>query len=98
MNWQLLPQFTVTGLLAGGPLALTALGLVLIFKSTYIFNFAQGQLLLLGALVTWWFSVELGFPLWLAIILALALSALLGIIIERLALRPMTGQPLYPSS
>ncbi len=94
MNWQLLPQFTVTGLLAGGPLALTALGLVLIFKSTYIFNFAQGQLLLLGALVTWWFSVELGFPLWLAIILALALSALLGIIIERLALRPMTGQPL----
>lgn len=94
MNWQLLPQFTVTGLLAGGPLALTALGLVLIFKSTYIFNFAQGQLLLLGALVTWWFSVELGFPLWLAIILALALSALLGLFIERLALRPMTGQPL----
>jgi branched-chain amino acid transport system permease protein len=94
MNWQLLPQFTVTGLLAGGPLALTALGLVLIFKSTYIFNFAQGQLLLLGALVTWWFSVEVGFPLWLAIILALALSALLGLIIERLALRPMTGQPL----
>jgi branched-chain amino acid transport system permease protein len=73
---------------------LTALGLVLIFKSTYIFNFAQGQLLLLGALVTWWFSVELGFPLWLAIILALALSALLGLIIERVALRPMTGQPL----
>ncbi len=94
MNWQLLPQFTVTGLLAGGPLALTALGLVLIFKSTYIVNFAQGQLLLLGALVTWWFSVEVGFPLWLAIILALALSALLGLIIERLALRPMTGQPL----
>ena len=94
MNWQLLPQFTVTGLLAGGPLALTALGLVLIFKSTYIFNFAQGQLLLLGALVTWWFSVELGLPLWLAIILALALSALLGLVIERVALRPMTGQPL----
>ena len=94
MNWQLLPQFTVTGLLAGGPLALTALGLVLIFKSTYIFNFAQGQLLLLGALVTWWFAVELGLPLWLAIILALLLSALLGLLIERLALRPMTGQPL----
>ena len=94
MNWQLVPQFTVTGLLAGGPLALTALGLVLIFKSTYIFNFAQGQLLLLGALVTWWFSVEQGLPLWLAIIVALMISALLGLIIERLALRPMTGQPL----
>ena len=94
MNWQLLPQFAMTGLLAGGPLALTALGLVLIFKSTYIFNFAQGQLLLLGALFTWWFAVERGLPLWLAIILALLLSAVIGLLIERLALRPMTGQPL----
>ncbi len=94
MNWQLLPQFAVTGLLAGGPLALTALGLVLIFKSTYIFNFAQGHLLLLGALFTWWFAVEVGTPLWLAILLAVLLSALMGLLIERLALRPMTGQPL----
>jgi len=94
MNWQLLPQFAVTGLLAGGPLALTALGLVLVFKSTYIFNFAYGQMLLLGALFTWWFAVDRGLPLWLAVILALIMSALLGLVIERLALRPMTGQPL----
>lgn len=94
MNWQLVPQFAVTGLLAGGPLALTALGLVLIFKSTYIFNFAQGQLLLFGALITWWFAVDLGLPLWLAILLALVISALAGLLIERMALRPMTGQPL----
>jgi branched-chain amino acid transport system permease protein len=94
MNWQLVPQFAVTGLLAGGPLALTALGIVLIFKATYIFNFAHGQMLLLGALTTWWFAVELGLPLWLAIILALVLSAALGFIIERFTLRPMTGQPL----
>ncbi|HUW08136.1 MAG TPA: branched-chain amino acid ABC transporter permease [Anaerolineae bacterium] len=94
MNWQLVPQFTITGLLAGGPIALTALGLVLIFKSSYIFNFAQGQLLLMGALITWWLSVEQGLPLWMACLLAMALSALLGLVIERLALRPMTGQPL----
>jgi branched-chain amino acid transport system permease protein len=94
MNWQLLPQFTMTGLLMGGPLALTALGIVLIFKSTYIFNFAQGQMLLLGALITWWFSVELGLPLWASIVLAAVLSGILGLLIERLALRPMTGQPL----
>jgi branched-chain amino acid transport system permease protein len=94
VNWQLVPQFAISGLLAGGPIALTALGLVLIFKSSYIFNFAQGQLLLMGALITWWLSVELGLPLWLAVLLALALSALLGLVIERLALRPMTGQPL----
>ncbi|NOX63836.1 MAG: branched-chain amino acid ABC transporter permease [Chloroflexi bacterium] len=94
MNWQLVPQFAVSGLLAGGPIALMALGLVLIFKSSYIFNFAQGQLLLLGTLFTWWLAVEQGLPLWLAIALALAASALLGLVIERLALRPMTGQPL----
>lgn len=94
MNWQLLPQFAVTGILAGGPIALIALGLVLIFKSSYIFNFAQGQLLLLGALVTWWFSVEVGLNLWLSIFLAVIILALVGFAIERLALRPMTGQPL----
>jgi branched-chain amino acid transport system permease protein len=94
MNWQLVPQFAVTGLLAGGPIALMALGLVLIFKSSYIFNFAQGQLLLIGALLTWWFTVEIGLPLGLSILVALVLSALLGLLIERLALRPMTGQPL----
>jgi len=94
MNWQLLPQFVISGLLTGGPIALTALGLVLVFKSSYIFNFAHGQLLLLGALMTWWFAVERELPLWLAIVLALALSAVIGLAIERFTLRPMTGQPL----
>jgi branched-chain amino acid transport system permease protein len=94
MNWHLLPQMVATGLLAGGPLALMALGLVLIFKSSYIFNFAHGQLLLLGALITWWLAVPRGLPLWLAIVLALLAVAGLGLLIERLALRPMTGQPL----
>ena len=94
MNWQLVPQFAITGLLAGGPIALNALGLVLIFKSSYIFNFAQGQMLLIGTLLTWWLSVEIGLPLGVAALLALALSALLGLAIERMALRPMTGQPL----
>ena len=56
-----------------------ALGLVLIFKSSYIFNFAQGQLLLIGALMTWWLSIEAGLPLWISILLALAISALLGL-------------------
>lgn len=96
MNWHLLPQFAVTGLLSGGPIALIALGLVLIFKSSEIFNFAHGQMLLIGTLLTWWFSAEegLNLPVGVAIVLALLASVLLGLIIERLALRPMTGQPL----
>ncbi|VAW38041.1 hypothetical protein MNBD_CHLOROFLEXI01-2653, partial [hydrothermal vent metagenome] len=96
MNWQLLPQFAITGFLNGGPIALIALGIVLIFKSSEIFNFAQGQMLLIGTMATWWFWAEegLGLPLWVAIILAMVVSVLLGLLIERLALRPMTGQPL----
>ena len=97
MNWQLLPQFAFTGLLNGGPIALIALGIVLIFKSSEIFNFAHGQIVLIGAMVTWWFwspDAGAGLPLWLSIIAALILTILLGLLIERLALRPMTGQPL----
>jgi branched-chain amino acid transport system permease protein len=48
----------------------------------------------LGALLTWWFTVEQGLPLWAATILSLVLSAFLGLLVERLTLRPMTGQPL----
>jgi branched-chain amino acid transport system permease protein len=96
MNWQLLPQFAITGLLNGGPIALIALGIVLIFKSSEIFNFAHGQMLLIGAMATWWFNSPdgLGLPLWAAILAALAVSVLLGLLIERFTLRPMTGQPL----
>lgn len=94
MNWQLLPQFFMTGLLNGGSIALIALGIVLVYKSSEIFNFAHGQMVLIGAMSTWWFTSELGLPLWLAVICALGVSVLLGVLIERLALRPMTGQPL----
>ncbi len=96
MNWQLLPQFAITGLLNGGPIALMALGIVLVFKSSEVFNFAHGQMLLIGAMAAWWFASPegLGLPLWIAILAALAVSVLLGLAIERLTLRPMTGQPL----
>lgn len=109
MNWQLLPQFAITGLLNGGPIALLALGLVLIFKSSEVFNFSHGQMLLIGTMTTWWFSSAEGFgalmvrlgaseaqglPIGLAILMALLVSLLLGLFIERFTLRPMTGQPL----
>ena len=65
MNWHLLPQFAINGLLEGGPIALLALGIVLIYKSSEIFNFAHGQMLLVGAMTTWWFSSARGFGRWL---------------------------------
>lgn len=101
MNWPLVPQQLVTGVLNGGIIALIALGVVLIFKSSEVFNFSQGHLVMLGAYLTWWFAggTESGnelfnLPLWAAVILAIIASAFIGLLIERLALRPMTGQPL----
>lgn len=97
MNWQLLPQFAATGLLNGGPIALIALGIVLIYKSSEVFNFAHGQMLLIGAMTTWWFSspeLGLGWHWAPALLAALVVSVALGLLVERLALRPLTGQPL----
>ena len=101
MNWQLVPQQFVTGLLNGGIIAIIALGIVLIYRSSEVFNFSHGQLVMLGAFLTWWFAggEETGgeffnLPLWGAIPLAILVMAGLGLLIERLALRPMTGQPL----
>ena len=101
MNWPLVPQQVVTGILNGGIIGLIALGIVLIFKSSEVFNFAQGQLVMLGAFLTWAFAGGTGndffllnMPFWAAVILALVSMALVGMLIERLALRPMTGQPL----
>ncbi|MFQ5400254.1 MAG: branched-chain amino acid ABC transporter permease [Anaerolineae bacterium] len=101
MNWILVPQQIVNGILNGGTLALIALGIVLIFKSSEVFNFAHGHMVMLGAFLTWWFaggegdgSAPFDLPLWGAIIAAIIVAILLGFLIERLTLRPMTGQPL----
>jgi branched-chain amino acid transport system permease protein len=101
MNWVLVPQAIVTGILNGGVIGLIALGVVLIYKSSEIFNFAQGHLLMLGVFVTWWFAGgnETGgeifnLPLGFAVFAAFVVVAIIGFVIERGALRPMTGQPL----
>lgn len=101
MNWVLVPQAIVTGLLNGGVIGLIALGIVLIYKSSEVFNFSQGHLLMLGVFVTWWFaganengSELFNLPLGFAVLAAFVVVALVGFLIERVALRPMTGQPL----
>lgn len=101
MNWELLPQAIVTGILKGGVIGLIALGVVLIYKSSEVFNFAQGHLLMFGTYITWWFagahetgSELFNLPLGLAVLAAFGVAILIGFIIERLALRPMSGQPV----
>jgi branched-chain amino acid transport system permease protein len=83
---------TFNGLANGAVLALGALGFVLIFKATEVINFAQGQLLLIGAFVVYTAQVTWGLPWPLAIVSAMIVSALLGLVIERLVLRPLVGE------
>jgi branched-chain amino acid transport system permease protein len=81
----------VGGLLAGVMYSLVALGFVLIYKASRVFNFAQGSLLLFAALafVT---LTEHGVNLWLAGLITLALLILIALAIERAVLRPLTGR------
>lgn len=87
-------QLTVTGLSNGAILALAALGLVLIYKSSSVINFAQGQFLLIGAYVVWALTVEAGLHWAFAVLGAVLVAIALGIVVERLILRPLVGQPI----
>jgi branched-chain amino acid transport system permease protein len=80
------------GLLAGVMYALVALGFVLIYKASGVFNFAQGAMVFFAAL-TFVSLVERGWNMWLALVVTLAVMVLLGIATERLVLRPMVNQP-----
>lgn len=83
----------VTGLATGGVFALVALGFVLIYKASDVINFAQGDLLMVGAYVGWALSTA-GLPFPVAFLLTLIIAALIGLLIERIVLRPMIGEPI----
>jgi branched-chain amino acid transport system permease protein len=80
------------GLLAGVMYALVALGFVLIYKASGVFNFAQGAMVFFAAL-TFVSLVERGWYMWLALAVTLAVMVLLGIVTERVVLRPLVNQP-----
>ena len=88
-------QLCFAGLALGARYALVALGFVIIYRATGVINFAQGGLLAVGAYLTYAFANDAGLPFFLAVVLALAFSALLGAAIERTMLRPMVGQPVF---
>jgi branched-chain amino acid transport system permease protein len=76
--------------MAGVLYSLVALGFVLIFKASGVFNFAQGAMVLFAALAVARLSERM--PLWVAIVLAVAIMIALAMIIERLVLRPLVNQ------
>jgi branched-chain amino acid transport system permease protein len=85
-------NLTVYGLSEGAILALAALGFVLIYKATSVINFAQGEFLLVGGYTVYAAFVVFRLPLVLAVVVGLAFAIVLGLLIERLVLRPMVGE------
>jgi branched-chain amino acid transport system permease protein len=76
------------GLSAGATYAVIAVALVLIYKATTLINFAQGELAMLGSFLAYILAIEQGMPIYLAIVLAMLLSAVLAAGIERVLIRP----------
>jgi len=85
-------EVLIGGLLAGVMYSLVALGFVLIYKASGVFNFAQGAMVFFAALTTVGF-ISMGAPFWLAAALALAVMVALAFATERVVLRPLVNQP-----
>jgi branched-chain amino acid transport system permease protein len=84
-------QQIISGGAVGIVYALVALGFVMVHKSTQVFNFAQGELMMLGAFCAYTFIVLFGLPFWIGGLLAIASVALFGAVLDRLLLRRMVG-------
>ena len=88
-------QLVISGIAQGCIYGLIALGFVLIYKGTETVSFAQGDLMMLGAFGGLVGMTMLGFPYWLAVLSAIAAMALFGVVLERLVIRPILGQPAF---
>lgn len=89
-----LTQLLINGFVVGAIYALVALGFVLIYKSSSVINFAQGDFLLIGSYVGLTLLTTYQLPTWLAVLATLLFCTLLGVLIERVVLRPFIGEPV----
>ena len=85
-------EVVIGGILTGVMYSLVALGFVLIFKASGVFNFAQGVMVLFAAL-TLVGLMEQGFPVWAALVVTVMVMVVLAMLIERVILRPLVNQP-----
>ncbi len=87
-------QLIISGLVNGSIYGLVAIGFVLIYKCSAVLNFAQGNMVLIGAYIFWTFNSTFGFGLLPSLVFGILLSFLFGMIVERLSLRFLVGQSI----
>jgi branched-chain amino acid transport system permease protein len=88
-------SYIANGALTGLLYALVAISFVIIYRSARVFNFAQGEVVIVGAFLVWTFMSAFDLPVWVSVPLAVLANILLGVLIERLILRPLVGQELF---
>ncbi|MCF8481384.1 MAG: branched-chain amino acid ABC transporter permease [Rhodospirillum sp.] len=94
MNGELLFQLLLNGVIVGTLYGVVAMCFVLIYKSTQVVNFAQGEFLLIGAWVCWYMLVEFEMPFLLGFFFTLVFMLAFGILLQVVVLRPMIGEPI----
>ena len=87
-------QLVVTGFAQGMVYALVALGFVIVLKCSKAFNVAQGQFVMIGGYLGFTFLETFHLPVWISLIMAVAVAVLLAMVVERLVVRPMVGKPI----
>jgi branched-chain amino acid transport system permease protein len=93
MQFEQFLQYLISGINSGSIYALIALGFTLIYNSTKLINFAQGEFVMLGGLIAVSLNSAVGLPLYLSVIIAVAATTVIGVIFERLAINPLKGSP-----
>jgi neutral amino acid transport system permease protein len=91
-RWDQLPQTIANGIKFGLIIAITAVGLSLIYGTTGLSNFAHGELVALGAIVTWWMNQSVGLHVLVAALFGIAAAALAGFLMETGIWRPLRGR------
>ena len=87
-------QLVVSGLVVGSIYSLAALGFVLIYKSSRVINFAHGQIIAAGCFITFAFTAWLKIPIYISFLLGMVITYFLSMMVERIFLRKMIGEPI----
>ena len=94
MDWDLLLPLLLNGFIVGALYGVVAMSFVLIYKASQVVNFAQGEFLLVGAWVCWYFLTEWQLPFWAGFLFTMVFMTLFGIILQVVVLRPLIGEPV----
>ncbi|MGB3500883.1 MAG: branched-chain amino acid ABC transporter permease [Mesorhizobium sp.] len=88
-------NYMINGALVGLLYALIAMGFVVIYRASKVFNFAQGELVIFGGFLVWWMIVSIGFPMWIGLPLAFVIAAFFGLAIERIFFSRLVGESAF---